>query len=624
GQPLSQQEFAQLSEDHRRRIQEKRQEIQSEIQGRFRKLRDLEREAGEEIRELNRKVASYALEPYLSSMKDRFSESEDVVSFLEELEKDILENLQTFMGEQQAQVQQQAQGQQISQQQLRQAMQGDPMEKYRVNLIVDNSQTEGAPVEIEWNPSYIRLLGAIEKEPRFGALVTNFSLIRAGATHRANGGFLVVPVERLLMDPILWDSLKQVISTGQLEIEEPAAKMGYMVTKTLRPEPIPFEAKVVLMGDPALYNLLYSRDRDFPELFKVKADFDTSMDRTDENIRQYASFICTLCNREELLHLDPAAIGAVIEHSSRLVEDKEKLSARFSEIADIIREANFYAVQDGSEVVGKEHIDRQLEERVYRSNLIQEKIQEMIERGSILIDTEGDKVGQVNGLAVYSSGDYVFGKPSRITASIGVGREGIVDIEREAEMGGPTHTKGVLILSGFLSQRYAGENPLSLSARLVFEQSYSGVDGDSASSTELYALLSALSGRPIRQDLAVTGSVNQKGDVQAIGGVNQKIEGFFEVCRAKGLTGDQGCVIPRSNVKNLMLKDEVLETIREGDFHIYPVDTIDEGISLLTGVEAGERREDGTYPEGSINHLVQRRLSQMADRIREFRDPYAD
>jgi lon-related putative ATP-dependent protease len=376
---------------------------------------------------------------------------------------------------------------------------------------------------------------------------------------------------------------------------------------------------VIIVGDPQVYQILYARDREFKELFKVKAEFDTSMERNEENVNQYATWICTLCNKEGLLHLDPSGIAAVIEYSSRLAADKTKMSTQFADVSDIIREANFYAKERGDDLITRKHINQALEEKVYRSNLIEKKIEEMIARDVVMIDTDGEKVGQVNGLAVLSLGDYGFGKPSRITATVGVGKEGIVDIEREAQMGGPTHTKGVLILSGYLNSKYAQKEPLSLAARLVFEQSYSGVDGDSASSTELYALLSALSGKPIKQNFAVTGSVNQKGEVQAIGGVNEKLEGFYEVCKAKGLTGKEGAVIPQSNVANLMLKEEVVDAIKEGRFHIYPVRTIDEGIEVLTGVKAGERLPDGMYEEGTIHYLAQKRLSEIAELIKEYK-----
>jgi lon-related putative ATP-dependent protease len=412
--------------------------------------------------------------------------------------------------------------------------------------------------------------------------------------------------------------LKQTLSTGQLELEDPVARMGYMVTKTLRPEPVPFDAKVVLIGNLQVYSILFSLDPDFKELFKVRADFDTIMDRTPDNVKRYTMFVCSVVQREGLLHLDASALSAVIEHSSRLAEDQEKLSTEFAIVADTIREASFYAKEDGSPTITRDHLRKQLEEKEYRSNMIQKKIEELITQGIFIIDVVGKKVGQVNGLAVLGIGDYAFGRPSRITASVGVGREGILDIERLAQMGGATHTKGVLIISGFLNDRYAMDAPLSLSARLVFEQSYSGVDGDSASSTELYALLSELSEVPIRQNIAVTGSVSQKGEVQAIGGVNQKIEGYYETCKAIGLTGEQGCMIPWANVRNLMLKEEVVQAIKDGKFHVWPVRTIDEGIEVLTGVKAGERKDDGTYEEGTINYLVQQRLAAMAMAVKEY------
>jgi lon-related putative ATP-dependent protease len=357
---------------------------------------------------------------------------------------------------------------------------------------------------------------------------------------------------------------------------------------------------------------------EFNELFKVKAEFDTTMDRTQENIQQYAAFVCALCQKENLKHLDGTGIAKLVEHSSRLAEDQQKLSTQFAEIADIAREANFYALQENSDFVTETHVRKAIEEKIYRSKLIQEKIQEMIKRGMILIDTDTDRVGQVNGLSVISLGDFDFGSPSRVTASVSLGREGIIDIEREAKTGGPIHTKGVLILSGYLSERYAQDKPLSLSARIVFEQNYGGVEGDSASSTELYAILSALSGLPLKQSIAVTGSVNQKGEVQAIGGVNEKIEGFFEVCKTRGLKGNQGVMIPESNVQNLMLKEEIVKAVEDGKFHVYSVKNIDEGIELLTGVKAGKRLEDGSFEKDTVNHKVDQRLKQMAEKLKEF------
>jgi lon-related putative ATP-dependent protease len=612
GRPINDQEFAQLPALNQKEIQERREALQGELRGSLKRFRDIEKKISEAMRSLNRSVASFALEPIFFILKEKFSGNRDVLDFLGDVEENILDNLPRILQEETQQ-----------QSQLPFQMPGitkDPTDNYRVNLVVDNSEQKGAPVIMELNPTYQRLFGLVEKEARFGALITDYTMIRAGSAHRANGGFLVVPVEGLFRDPVVWESLKRTIANEMLEIEEPAVRLGFMVSGSLRPTPIPFDVKVIIIGDPQVYQLLYSRDRDFKELFKVKADFDTTMDRNEENIKQYAAFICSICRKENLKHLDPSGIAGIIEYSSRLAADQKKLSTQFATIADIIEEANFYAEENASKYITKKHINTALEEKVYRSNLIEKKIEEMIARGTILIDTDGEEVGQVNGLAVLSLGDYGFGKPNKITASVGVGKKGIIDIEREAQMGGPTHTKGVLILSGFLNNRYAHEEPLSLTARLVFEQSYSGVDGDSASSTELYALLSALSNKPIKQYLAVTGSVNQKGEVQAIGGVNEKIEGFYEVCKTKGFTGKEGCVIPFSNIENLMLKEEVVEAIRERRFHIYPVKTINEGIEILTGISAGEIQLDGSFPTGTINHLVNKRLSEMAAKIKPYRD----
>jgi lon-related putative ATP-dependent protease len=422
----------------------------------------------------------------------------------------------------------------------------------------------------------------------------------------------------LLTNPFSYESLKRALKNGQIVIEEAEERLGFATTKSLKPQPIPLSVKVILIGDPYLYQQLYVLDMEFNQLFKVKADFDTTMDRTDKNVEQYAAFVCALCEKESLKHLDGSGLAKLIEHSSRLAEDQQKLSTRFAEVADIIREANFYATQENSDSVNGTHVKKAIEEKVYRSKLTQEKIQEMIKRGLLLIDTETENVGQVNGLSVIELGDFEFGIPSRVTASVGLGREGVIDIEREAKMGGPIHTKGVLILSGYLNEKYAQDRPLSLSARLVFEQNYEGVEGDSASSTELYSILSALSGLPVKQNLAVTGSVNQKGEVQAIGGVNEKIEGFFEVCKAKGFTGKQGVMIPESNVQNLMLKEEIVEAVKAGKFHIYPVKAIDEGIEILTGIKAGERLKDGTFENGTVNYRVDKRLREMAEKLREF------
>ena len=487
-----------------------------------------------------------------------------------------------------------------------------------MNILVDHSKDDGAPVILERNPTYSNLFGRIEQEARFGALTTDFTLIRGGSIHRANGGYLVLPVEELLRNPLSWDSLKRSLEDKEVVIEDVGEKLGFAITKNLRPEPIPLDVKVILIGKPDVYQLLLAYDEEFNELFKVKADFDAQMPRTDENISNYVAFVSKLCEKEKLHHLDCSALARLVEHGSRLVDDQEKLSTHFGEIADVIREASYYAEKEKSQYVTAVYIRKAIEERFYRSSLIRERIQEMICRGIIKIDVMGNQVGQVNGLSVVGFGDIAFGQPSRITVSIGLGKDGLIDIERESEMGGPIHTKGVLILSGYLAEKYTQDKPLSLSARLVFEQNYSGVEGDSASSTELYAILSALSGLPINQGIAVTGSVNQKGEVQAIGGVNEKIEGFFEICHEKGLTGDQGVLIPESNVMNLMLKEKVVEAVSDGKFHIWPINHIDQGIEVLTGVKAGFRQEDGSFEVGSINAMVDQRLKDMAEKMEEF------
>jgi lon-related putative ATP-dependent protease len=605
GQLINDQQFNVLPQSVRDEIQDRRKKLQDSMRSSLIQFRDIDRDAEKEIEKFNKEVASFALEHLLSALKDKYGEILECDQFLEAIKEDILDNLMSIISP----------SEEETPFPFLARRRVDPTERYKVNLIVDNKGLEGAPLIMEMNPTYDHLFGAVEKEARFGALVTNYTMIRAGSAHEANGGFLVIQVEDLLRNPGAYESLKRTIVNKKLEIEDLASRMGYISTRSLRPEPIPFDAKVILVGAPRLYYLLYQLDTEFKKIFKVKAEFDRTMDRNEDNVKKYAQFMCTLSRKEDLLHLDTGGIAQVVEFSSRLASDQNKLSTEFQEVSDIIRESNYYANQEGSDFITEDHVTQAIEAKVYRSNLIEEKLQEMIENGSILVDTEGETVGQVNGLAVLGLGDYMFGKPSRITASIGIGKKGIIDIEREAEMGGPTHTKGVHILTGFMTSRYARKHPLNLTARLTFEQSYSGVDGDSASSTETYALMSALSGKPIKQSIAVTGSVNQKGEVQAIGGVNQKIEGFYELCKVRGLTGEQGVMIPQSNVQNLMLKEEVVEAVKDGRFHIYPVETIDEGIEILTGIPAGELKEDETWAEGSINYLVQKNLDNMAEKV---------
>lgn len=610
GQPVR--DVSRLPRHVREELEKKREDLRDEIQDTMRQFRDLGRKAQSNVEELNREITLYTLQPLIEELRDKYGHIDEISEYLEDVKEDILDNLQAILGLSQTD------GRQANPLEALQRQMRDPRDRYRVNVVVDNSGLEGAPVEVENNPTYPRLLGKVEKEAQFGALVTNYTMIRAGSAHRANGGFLVIPVLRLLQNPVSYDSLKLAINEGKLEIEDMRERYGIITTKTLSPEPIPFNAKVVLTGDPYLYYLLYRLDPDFEELFKVKAEFGTEMDRTDETIRKYSQFMCTLCEKEDLMELDRTGVKEVIEYSSRVASDQEKLTTMFSKIADVIREADYYALEEDSGKIMGGHVRKALEEKVYRSNLLQERIQEAIERGTIFIDTEGEVAGQVNGLSVLNLGDYMFGRPSRVTATVGLGKKGIIDIEREAELGGPIHTKGVQIIQGYLSDKYARDRPLSLNARLVFEQSYGGVEGDSASSTELYAILSSLTGKPVKQSISVTGSVNQKGEVQPIGGVNEKIEGYYEVCKARGLTGDQGVMIPRANVKNLMLKQEVVDAVEKGRFHVWAVDTVDEGVEVLTGIKAGKLQDDGSYPEGTVNYLVREKLDELAKKAKEF------
>ena len=608
GKPVTEEELLALPAKVRSEIQEKRTKIEFELRNAMRQLMDLDRKAHEQIDKLNREVALYAVGNLVAELAESYMGFPDVVAYLKNVQEDILNNVVQFI-----------KAPEETQQPFPLPWMREPtFRKYEVTVAVDNSEVKGAPVVIANNPTYPNLFGRIEKEAQFGALVTDFTMIRGGFLHKANGGYLIIPVEELLINPFSYEGLKRALKSEHINIEELEERYGFLGTKSLKPEPIPLSVKIILIGDPYLYQQLYMLDREFNELFKVKAEFDTSMDRNEECTEKYAAFVCALCQKENLRHLDGTGLAKVIEYSSRLSEDKMKLSTRFADVADIIREANYYAQQGNMDFITGDHIKKAIEEKIYRSKMIQEKIQEMIERNFILIDTDAEKVGQVNGLSVAGLGDFAFGTPSRVTVSIGLGRDGVIDIEREAKMGGPIHTKGVLILSGYLNEKYAKDKPLSLSARVVFEQNYGGVEGDSASSTELYAILSNLSGLPIKQNIAVTGSVNQRGEVQAIGGVNEKIEGFFEVCKAKGLTGNQGVMIPQSNVQNLMLKEEVVEAVKAGKFHIYSARTIDEGIQTLTGVKAGEKGEDGNFPEGTVNALVDKQFTLMADRMTKY------
>jgi lon-related putative ATP-dependent protease len=492
--------------------------------------------------------------------------------------------------------------------------------RYSVNVLVSNRDLKGAPCIFESNPTYYNLFGNIEHKFQYGIAVTDFSMIKAGSLHRANGGYIVIDVLDLLRNLFSYDSLKRAIRNGEIKTEDVWEQYRLISTTTLKPEAIPLDVKVILIGSPHIYYLMYNLDEEYRELFKVKADFDSRMERSGENIHKYALFISALCGEEKLRHFDRSGVAKVVEYGSRLSEHQEKLSAKFSDVADLIRESSYWAKVAGSDVVKIEHVEQALEKRIYRSNRIEERLREMTAEGVLIVDTAGEKVGQVNGLAVLSLGDYSFGKPSRITASTYIGKAGVVNIERETKMSGKIHEKAILILTHYLGSTYAVKKSISLSASITFEQLYDMVEGDSATCAELYALLSRIAGVPLKQCFAVTGSMDQNGLVQPIGGVNEKIEGFFELCKLRGLDGSHGVVIPRRNVKNLMLKKEVVDAVRDQKFSIYPIDFIDEGLEILTGMPAGERGNDGTYPEGTVNFLVARRLTEIAEALKEKKD----
>ena len=608
GQPMNQQDIEALDPVALQKMNKAREELEDSLRDTMRQLREIDANVKTDLEELNHKVALFAIDHHVNYLKETYAGLDNVISYIEAIKDDVLDHIQAFL---------QNPDELPSSPEVQMAVE-QFFKKYEVNILVDNEELKGAPVIAELNPTYLNLFGQAEKEAKFGILSTDFTLIRPGSLHKANGGYIVIPVQELLLAPLAYDSLKRALKNEEITIEDTAESSGVISARSLKPEPIKLKVKVVLIGDTEAYELLYTKDPDFKELFKVKAHFDITMDRNEENIGKYVAAISNVCTKEDLKHLNKGAIGELIEYSSRLAEDQDKISTKFAAVTDIIREASFYAEKAKAKHVTQAHVKKAIEEKIYRSNLIQEKIQEMIARGITLIDTTGERAGQVNGLAVLSYGDYAFGGPSRITASVGVGRQGLVNIEREADMSGPTHTKGIMIIGGFLSRLFAHNKPLGLTAKIAFEQSYSGVDGDSASSTELYAILSELSGLPIKQYIAVTGSVNQNGDVQAIGGVNEKIEGYFEVCKIHGLSGKQGVMIPASNVQNLMLKEEIVSAVKAGKFHIYTVTSIAEGIEVLTGVKAGKKLPDGSFEQDSVYYKVDKRLQEMAEILKQY------
>lgn len=596
--------------DQYQQMMEKRAALEAQMETVFRELRNIESRARESLDELDAKIVLPLVKTAIDEIKAKY-DNPKLHSYLAEVQADIMQNLDRFKGGGQLPAQPSPDGQQ-------QPTEEDQFLEYQVNIIVDNSSTKGTPIVIETNPKYKNLFGTIERVvDRTGVWRSNFKQIKAGSLLRADGGYLVLNALDALFEPGVWPDLKRTLRNELVEIHTYESVYA-MAPSALKPESIELNLKVVMIGDAEIYQLLYFRDDDFKKIFKIRADFDVEMPKTKETISTYASFIKTICDDEALKPFDATGVAEVVEFGTRLAGRQSKLSTRFDIIADILREANHWAEKEEMKTISQRHVQKAIKERIERVNLIEEKIQELIVDGTIMVDTQGSKGGQVNGLSVYDLGEYAFGKPSRITAKTAMGRAGVINIEREAELSGPTHNKGVAILSGYLRSKFAQDKPLVVSASVCFEQSYSGVDGDSASSTEVYAILSSLSGIPLRQDLAVTGSVNQNGEIQPIGGVNQKIEGFFDVCKAKSFTGTQGVLIPQQNIKDLMLRSDVLEAVKKKKFHIYPVKTIDEGIEILTGVNAGKRLRNGSFEPGTVNALADQRLREYATRWKEM------
>jgi len=611
GQEITTEAFDQLPPEQQEDIRQRQKNISASINNAYREIRNLQQAAQEKIRELDRQVALSVEGQLLAELRTKYKSNKGILGYLKAVEEDILEHLPEFLQAEAEALPDPLRSAGIVKTDLRGA------DRYRVNVIVDNSKLMGAPVIVESNPTFKNLMGSLEREARLGTLYTDFSMIRAGSVLRASGGYLILDMTDVLMSPFAWEALKRVLQNKQAQIEDVTEQYGFMATAGLRPQPVDVDLKVIVSGSAELYHALYYTDEDFPKIFKIKADFDVMTRNSTEQIQLYARYISRLCREEGLKHFDSQAVAELIEHSARMVSDKNRLTLRFSDVADLIRESSYWAGRNGRRLVRKEDVAKAIDERIFRSNLQEERIQDLINDKLIRIETSGEAIGQINGLSVYQIGSYSFGKPTRITARTSIGDQGLVNIEREAKLSGSIHDKGVLILSGYLHAKYGQKFPLTLNASVCFEQSYSGIDGDSASSTELYALLSSLSGVPLKQSIAVTGSVDQMGVVQPIGGVNEKIEGFFQTCRAAGLTGEQGVVIPRQNVQNLMLKRDVVDAVKKGEFHIYAISTIDEGIQILTGKDAGRLQPDGTYPADTIHFLVQNRLRKMAESVRE-------
>ncbi len=611
GEIISPDVFDTLTEEEKNEIMADLNAMQEEIAQHQDVTPEWEEKQTEEIKHLQEKIVKNAVKSPLDVIKAKYKGNKKVAEYLKTILSYILDNITTFVPDYNNENKPSAEDEPMAGllSQLKSQQEDDKFQKFKVNVVVKNVPDSGAPIVLLDHPTQGNLVGKVERIQQFGALVTDFSLIKGGALHKANGGFLLIDARKLLIQPYSWDSLKRALASKEIKIEAPSEDTSFS-TISLDPQPIPLDVKVVMTGDAELYDLLSERDPDFRDFFKVEADFGGLIERNDENEIEYAKLIGSLSKKKNLRSLNKQAVARIIEYSSRMADDTEKLTAHVASIGDLLREADYWARKSKASQISKNHIEQAIKSQIYRSDRINQAMLEQIDKGTILLDVKGQRVGQINGLVVYNFTRNSFGKPTRITTQVRLGRGEFINIEREVAMSGPIHSKGVLILQSLIANRFAKRSPLSLSASIVFEQSYGGVDGDSASSTEYYCMLSAIAEIPIKQSLAVTGSINQFGEIQPIGGVNEKIEGFFDVCKYNGLTGEQGCIIPRTNVVNLMLREDVVEAVENGQFHIYAIDTVDDGIELLTGMKAGKADKRGKFPKGSVNYLVQQSLEE--------------
>lgn len=610
GKPMTQEQYLALGEEEKEIIESKRRELLTQISEAFDKIHQLEVELKNKIAELDRRVAEFAVNPLFKGLLDRYASSPEVLKFLESLQNFTLSYLHIFRDLSET-------PQQLPQLLPYQRLQ-DPFLPFKINVFVDNAPLEEPPIILETHPNWSNLFGKIERRAFMGAYFSDHTMLKSGSLHQANGGYIIMYFRDLISNPGVWEGLKRTLKNQEIRLEDPFEQFGIIAPQGLRPDPLPFDAKVIIIGDEYYYRALTLLDEDFRDLFKIKADFDYQIQREEEVLHSFACFVNNCCKEEGLLPFDRTGVAKVLEYGARAVSHQKKLSSQFGFMKDILVEADFWAREEGADRVYAPHVQKTLQERKKRLSLIADRLQEAILEDVLLIDTQGKVVGQINGLAVYDLGDYSFGRPSRITARTYLGKQGVVSIERESRLSGRIHDKGVLILGGYLGYKYAQNKPLSVAASICFEQSYEGVEGDSASLAETCAVLSSLAEIPIRQDIAVTGSINQKGEVQAIGGVNQKIEGFFRTAQGKGLTKEQGVIIPRSNIQNLMLEEEVVEAVREGKFHIYAVSAVDQAMEILTGLPAGEKKPDGTFEKGTLNYLVDEKLAKTVELLRSF------